>query len=232
MAIIGTLTSGPAARLVEDVMDACAMRAERDDSHHGYLGMSSIGQLCELRIWRGHNHALTLPIEGKTARIFANGHATEERVIGDIVLAGYRVSHRQHEVSDFGGRFAGHIDGVLHGLYRKPVLLEVKSAGDSRFQRFQFRGMAADPAYIGQVQCYMGYTGLRKALFVVENKNNQELYAERVRFDPAAFAALREKAWRILNSGTPPPGVDRTGCHFCDFKPVCEHRRKDDATWN
>jgi hypothetical protein len=61
----------------------------------------------------------------------------------------------------------------------------------------------------------MGYAGLRRALFVVEDKNNQALYMERVHFKPDVFETLRAKAWTILNLTAPPAGR-KGGCDWCD----------------
>ena len=204
-------------KLVSDVYEACSRRNAREPRRL-YLGMSSIGAACELQTWLRYNGMGETEVDGRVARIFDMGHSVEARVIADLMEAGYQIDGRQLEFEDFDGRFKGHCDGVIFGITKEPHILEIKSANDSSFKRFQARGLDSKPAYAAQVQCYMGYSGLKRALFLVENKNNQELYAERVHFNPKAFEAIRAKAWRILNAVNPPGGASGGDCYFCDFR--------------
>lgn len=203
--------------IVSRIYEACSARAGREP-RRGYLGMSQIGGECELKIWLDVNEGSPAPLDGRLARIFDNGNAVEERVVADLLEAGYPIDGRQMAFEDFGGRFKGHCDGVIHGITKEPHILEIKSANDSSFKNFKAHGLASKPAYAGQVQCYMGYSGLKRTLFVVENKNSQELYMERVAFHRPAFDALREKAWRILDSPLPPLPRKNSGCWWCDYR--------------
>jgi hypothetical protein len=144
------------------------------------------------------------------------GHSVEARVIADLRLV-YKVDGEQRGFSDFGGRFRGHCDGIIRGVTSRPHVLEIKSANDASFKRFRELGIGARAEYAAQVQCYMGYAGLERALFVVENKNDQSLLVRRVRFDAEAFAALRDKAWGILEAKAP-PAADRSDCRWCDHE--------------
>jgi hypothetical protein len=205
--------------LATTVYEACAARVAAEP-RRPYLGMSSIGDDCERSLWYGFHGYERKPVTGRVARVFAMGNAVEDRVVADLREAGFVIDGQQLEFVDFEGRFRGHCDGVIHGISRRPHILEIKSANEAGFMKFLQNGIASNPKYMAQVQCYMGYSGLQRALFVVENKNNQELFFERVHFDPGAFEALREKAWRILTAATEPPMAE-SECHWCDYKAVC-----------
>jgi hypothetical protein len=150
-------------------------------------------------------------------RVFEMGDLIEGYVKRLLRDAGYGVTGEQAEYSDFGGRFLGHCDGVISGVTRRDHVLEIKSASDSRFKGFAAKGPGYSPAYAAQLQCYMGYSGLERALFVVMNKNTQALLDVRVRFDPDAFAALKAKAARILAARWAPE-PDTSDCYFCPFR--------------
>ena len=210
-----------ACELVERVYQACADKANAEPPRT-YLGMSSIGDPCERKLWLAYQGVPKKPISGQRARIFANGHAVEARVVADLRAAGFEIDGQQLEFVDFDGRFRGHCDGVIHGVTAKPHVLEIKSANDEHFNKFVRHGIENSPAYAAQVQCYMGYAGLKRALFVVENKNNQKLHMERVHFEPARFENLRLKAWRILEAISEPEGKRTPLCgKWCDYETVC-----------
>ncbi len=211
-------------RIALEVYEACARRAMAEP-HRGYLGMSSIGKPCERSLWLQCHGADRDPIDGQLARRFDCGHATETRVLADLRAAGYTITGEQGEFSDFDGRFRGHCDGIIHGLSKSHPerLLEIKSANDASFKNFQRHGLKSKPVYEAQMQCYMGYGGHERGLFVVENKNNQELYTERVCFDRAAFEALKAKAKRILDAPEPPKKTsDESECRYgCSYNLAC-----------
>lgn len=201
-----------------NVYEACARKVSAEP-RRGYLGMSRIGHPCERALWLDLNQAERAPFEGRVARIFANGHLREDTIIADLEAAGYPIDGKQTEFSDFGGKFSGHRDGVIHNITKQPHLLEIKTANDANFKAFVKNGVKQKPEYWAQMQCYMGYGGQERGLFVVENKNNQELYTERVKFDSTAFEELKAKAKRVIEATTPPEKPeDESGCYWCQFK--------------
>lgn len=209
-------------RVTLEVYEACARRVAAEP-RRGYLGMSQIGKPCERALWLDINGAERVPTPGRTARIFDCGHATEARVIADLRAAGFVIDGDQDGFEDFDGRFRGHRDGVIHGVTKQPHLLEIKSANDASFKNFKKNGLKSKPVYEAQMQCYMGYGGQERGLFVVENKNNQEIYTERVYFDRQKFDDLKAKAGRILAAAEAPDKItDETECRFCDFRLVCD----------
>ena len=74
---------------------------------------------------------------------------------------------------------------------------------------------AVSEEYWAQVQCYMGYGGLDRAVWVVMNKDTCELYSERAHFAKSEFKALEEKAVRIINAKDKPPRGYPEGAREC-----------------
>lgn len=210
-------------RIALEVYEACARRAAAEP-RRGYLGMSQIGGLCERALWFQAHGADRDPFDGQTCRRWDCGHATEARVIADLRAAGYTITGEQDGFEDFGGRFKGHRDGVIHGISKSHPerLLEIKSANDAAFKTFQRHGLKSKPVYEAQMQCYMGYGHHERGLFMVENKNSQGLYTERVCFDLTTFEALKVKAKRILDAPEPPAKIaDESECRFCGYTVAC-----------
>lgn len=95
----------------------------------------------------------------------------------------------------------------------------------------------AKPVHHAQMQVYMGLApqfwnawGIdgeppRAALYMVHCKETDELYLERVHFDPEAFKELGFKAKEIIEAEAPPERIsfseDYYLCGWCDFKGIC-----------
>lgn len=193
--------------------------------------MSRIGERCARKLWYAFRGYSPAPLEGRAAMIFDMGDRVEDAVRHWLDAAGYRVEDAQREFSVHAGMFRGHCDGIIHGVTSRPHILEIKSANDRRFKAFQREGIrSVSPVYYCQAQCYMGYAGLERALFVVMNKNTCELYAERVHFSREDFEALHARAHAIITANDPPErppdhrdsaGEDAQICAWCDFHAVC-----------
>lgn len=196
------------------LFEACAARTAAEPPRR-YLGMSRIGEPCDRRLWLGLRSGEE--IGGHLARKFDMGHAVEARVLRDFAAAGFEVTEGQREFEDLGGMFRGHCDGVITLEDGERAILEIKSANDSSFKRFVSGGVAAKPEYEAQIHCYMGYAGLRLGVFVVENKNDQDLFVQRVPFDPGVYESSRARAARILEAESPPP-KKTDDCFWCPYK--------------
>ena len=75
------------------------------------------------------------------------------------------------------------------------------------------------------MQTYMHLTGMERAAYIAVNKNDDDLYFERVRYDAAFALRLVAKAHAIIAAEHPPARLsdDPTWwqCKFCDHAPVC-----------
>lgn len=213
-----------------------ALERERESQPpRAYLGMSGIGKKCERMLWFDFRQYTPKPIEGRALAIFAMGDDVEARIKQYLELAGYRVSDEQLGFQDLDGLFRGHCDGTVEGVTRRRHILECKSANDRHFQAFKQAGLRATwPEYYCQVQCYMGYSGLERALVVVQNKNNADLHTERVRFVAQDFYALRARALGIILTNTPPDPAYKDGareCEWCHQQIMCRRPSAQLQRW-
>lgn len=203
------------------------MIKSRRDSPRRYLGMSEIGDPCSRKLWLRLHTDYEPQFNGRMLRLFRAGHQIEKLIIADLRNAGYPVFGCQKKYQDFNGMFKGHPDGFIKGLEESDKLhvLEIKSASDKNFKLFKKTGIQDHSIYgakyHAQVQCYMGYSGLDRTLFIVENKDTSERYRERIRFNKKEFDQLRTKAQQIIEFVHPPKGLspraDWYQCRFCDF---------------
>lgn len=207
---------------IAEAMYEAASRYERGPKRH-YLGMSEIGHPCLRRLWYSFRGFTPSVPEGRLKMIYSLGDCVEEEVVKWLTMGGYQVSDRQRAFAEINGFFCGHWDGRIEGVTSKPHVLEIKSASAARFKAFQETGIRnVSEQYFAQVQCYMGYSGLERALFVIMNKNTCELYTERVHFDKDYFAATEEKARQVMSAVLPPEKVKSEAvCQWCPYHERC-----------
>jgi hypothetical protein len=76
-----------------------------------------------------------------------------------------------------------------------------------------------------QMNTYMGWTGYERALYAAVNKDTDELYFERVKFDALEFAKTQAKAEAIIFATLPPSRLSDDPayykCKMCDHREVC-----------
>ena len=86
------------------------------------------------------------------------------------------------------------------------MLLEVKSANNSRFNELQ-QGESYEQwsfNYATQILCYMASFNLKRALVVVYNKNDSSLYTEVVEAREGVLEEMTSKASKIISATDPP----------------------------
>jgi hypothetical protein len=139
----------------------------------------------------------------------------------------------QFGFSTAGGKFRGHIDGVIIGGpdigIPWPALWENKSVNAKAWNDLVKRGLAAArPLYYAQVQICMAYMELKRCLFTAVNKDTQELFHEIGPFDAPCAQALSDKAAAIIRAveahELPPRIADAPDyylCRFCPFSNRC-----------
>ncbi len=236
----GTVTS-QAAFHVNTLIDA-AITAERwKVPPRDYLGASHIGEPCSRRLV--YEFTGTPPDEGKdfdgrVLRIFEAGHVFEVLSIRWLRAAGFDLRTERSDGGQFGfsvagGKFRGHIDGVIVsgpdiGI-TWPALWEHKAINAKSWNDLVKRGLAlSKPVYYAQVQIYMAYLDVPVTLFSALNKDTQELFHEVTPFDAPHAQALSDKAVEILRAAEAhelPPRIaaapDFYLCRFCPFANRC-----------
>lgn len=203
-----------------------ASRARDAQGQRTYLGMSSIGDPCSRKIWYGFRGYTPSVLDGRIEMIFSLGSAVEAEVLKWLRQGGYQIEEQQSEYSALNDLFRGHCDGIIEGITQRKHILEIKSASASRFKAFQMGSIASvSPTYYAQVQCYMGYSGLDRAVWVVMNKNTCELYVERCHFEYEQFRRIELRARTIINNNHPPerlyPKEPGRECGMCEYRGHC-----------
>lgn len=222
----GNTTAAAVLRQIEEAQDS---------GHRPHLGASLIGHSCERHLWLTFRWALAHRWDGRMLRLFRIGQRAELRFVEELRAAGIEVhdvdaSGRQWRVSSekCGHHFGGSMDGAARGLPEAPKawhVVEFKTHNDKSFRELLAKGVqAAKPQHWAQMQVYMGLTGMDRALYYAENKNDAALYTERVHFDKASFDALEERALRVITAPEPPARIgsaDWYECKFCHHAAIC-----------
>ena len=213
---------------IEKAVYKSASDKNRQEPPRRYLGASAIGKPCERALWLGLRHE-GKPVEGRICRLFQTGHDHEERIITELRVSGYSVTHQQdrREIKFEGGTFSGALDGYLP--HYGSAGLEIKTHNDKSFKDLVKKGVkGSKPVHYDQMQSLMGLHEFPLFLYVAENKNDSTIYAEQIERDQERIDFLMKKAERILNAESPPPMISSDPayyiCKMCDFNHVC---RKD-----
>lgn len=209
---------------------------QRGDSQkkRTYLGGSEIGKDCERELWYSFRHCTTEDFSGRLYRLFDRGHKEEFRFVEELRGIGcevheYDSNGNQFEISSCNGHFKGHTDGAALGIPDAPKtwhLLEFKTSSAKEFKKLQGKGVKdAKPQHYAQMQVYMHLTGLTRALYLVVNKDNDELYGERVKYESDFAKGIIRKAERIIKAKIPPEKIteraDDFRCKFCSAHSLC-----------
>jgi hypothetical protein len=225
------------------VLDTGILKAAKKQAPRSYLGASTIGKPCSRSIQFDYFHVEPDPDKGfsaNTYRIFAVGHSLEALAIQWFRQAGFDLRTEKKDGSQFGfstagGRFAGHIDGVLCGgppmTIAFPALWECKTAQHKKWKEASEKGIAKSyPQYAAQVAIYQAYLELtdNPAILTMINKDNQKLYHEAIPFNPELAQKTSDKAATILqacDAGELLPRIansqDFYECKVCDFTQRC-----------
>jgi hypothetical protein len=211
-----------------------AYENDADNGNRPHLGASLIGHACERYLWLTFRWAGAKKFTGRMLRLFETGQLAEARFVANLRRIGVEVHDVQPDgtqwrVMALGGHFAGSMDGACVGLPEAPKtwhVLEFKTHNEKSFTELVKKGvLAAKPQHYAQMQIYMGLTGMERAMYMAVNKNNDELYSERVEFDPVEFAKLMARAERVVNANEPPLRCSNDPswfvCKMCDFADLC-----------
>jgi CRISPR/Cas system-associated exonuclease Cas4 (RecB family) len=199
-----------------------------------HLGASLIGDKCKRKLWYSFRWVKEVNHNGQLLRLFQTGHLAEPRFIEDLKRVGVKVyefdetTGQQFKVSECQGHFGGSMDGVGLGIgqSKKWHLLEFKTHNEKSFKELKEKGVKeAKPQHYAQMCVYMYLAGIERAYYMAVNKNNDELYGERLKSDNNHAKALIEKANSIIFADEPPTGISERAdwfeCKFCDYHDIC-----------
>lgn len=208
----------------------------KSEKRRGYLGASSLNPECARKLWYSFRFCSVPNFDGRMYRLFNTGHRAEDRFVAELRGVGLEVYEYDPEhdgeqigVVSLSGHFRGHLDGIVRGVpgaEKAWHVLECKTHNNKSFLALKKNGVKSHKIqHWNQMQVYMGLMKMDRALYVAENKDTDELYIERIKFDKDAFEKLLGWAETIIFCNIPPPrGFTRRDCYqcsYCESSTVC-----------
>ena len=168
--------------------------------------------------------------DARILRIFDNGHFTHARLESYIIAAVHSVKGKAwNELSyapDEKLRSGTADIGMI--LWGWPYLIEIKSIKRSGFEAL---GAEADPDHVGQLNQYMGISGVKAGFVLYENKDTQDLREYFVRYDHERWLANEQNVvdpvLAHVEAGTLPDKItEEDGCRmdWCQHYDYCKRR--------
>jgi len=197
------------------------------DWRRPHLGASIIGEPCSRKIWYSFRWFRKPTFDGRILRLFETGHLAECRIFYELKNIGIKIYGQQKSFTILP-HFSGSIDGIGEGFSesKAPHLLEVKTHNKKSWDDLNTNGVAeSKPQHFIQMQTYMGGLGIDRAYYLAINKDTDEIYAERIKYDHKIFLDIKAKADMIISSCDAPERIEenpaRFACRFCDYKNIC-----------
>lgn len=228
----------PPARFVERVYQAYEKNSA--DWRRPHLGASLLGNPCRRALWFSFRWAIAPNFPGRVLRLFDTGNREEGRIVADLRNAGITVFDRdpstgaQFRVS-FCEHSGGSLDGIAQGFEEAPKkwhVVEFKTHNEKSFNEVKTIGVQiAKPLHYAQMQTYMykmnqEFPGeFDRAMYIPVNKNNDEMWGERVRLDPLFAQQTIGKGIAVVESPRPAGLLSddpkHPDCLFCDYHGLC-----------
>ncbi len=201
-----------------------------------HLGASLIGHECSRHLWyifRWVKHEL---FEARMLRLFNRGHREEERFVEYLRGIGFEIHDvdtdgKQHRVSAVLGHFGGSFDGrgLSPGRYAvsERLLCEFKTkATGSGFNKLRELGVrVTNEQHYAQMCCYGVLYGFRFAIYMVVNKNDDDLHIEVVPLDHTIGAEYARRAEYVIMSPVAPARIAQQKtywkCKMCPHSDIC-----------
>lgn len=216
---------------------------EDNQERRAYLGASGVGHSCERKSWYYyHMPHLRKPLNDNGHLAVNCGHRAEATMAAYLRMIPGIELHTEQDgqqvgFSDFNGRFRGHLDGIIRGLYQAPKTVHVwehKDANQKKFNEFQRVKQKYGEknalynwniVYYGQAQLYMHYMGLTRHYMTVSLSGVRDFDSCRTEYNKEYAKMLVSRADRIINAKEPLTRIsnkpDYYECRWCDFNEVC-----------
>ena len=195
------------------------------------MGASLLGHPCRRWLWLSFRWAVREHFTGRMLRLFDRGQREEAVIVENLRRIGIIIHHTS---ADDGGqlfvKLAPHVGGSLDGIIESGVpgaektrhVAEFKTHNLKNFNELKAKGVfEAKRRHWCQMQCYMHGTGIKRALYVAVCKDNDELYTERVEYNPkAAEDIIRRGAEIVLTERMPEPLSADPAWYVCKMCPA------------
>lgn len=208
----------------------------KKDEFRTHLGASLIGRECPRELWYGFRWSTLKVVPARIVRLFNRGHLEEPRMVALLKTIGCEVwqfdeTGKQFRISGHQGHFGGSLDAAIKGIPDLPTgipaLGEFKTHNDKSYQKLVKEGvLSAKWEHFVQQQIYMGKKGLTHSLYMATNKNDDDIHAEIIEFDPKVAKRYEDRAGTLISATSAPPKINNASlgwykCKFCDHKDVC-----------
>jgi len=180
-----------------------------------HLGASLLGHPCERWLWLSFRWAVQEKFPGRMLRLFDRGKREEAAIVENLRRIGIVIHHTS---ADDGGqvhvKLAPHVGGSVDGIIESGVpgaektrhVAEFKTHNLKSFNELKNKGVfEAKRRHWCQMQCYMHGTKINRALYVAVCKDNDEIYTERVEYNPQAANDIISRGARIVLEEHLPP---------------------------
>jgi hypothetical protein len=230
--IAAELYAPPPPTLTVDAIYAAYVAAREDWDSLG-IDVGILGTECDRQLWYNlHWASYGEDINGQKLRLFETGNIEETRVIEDLQRIGAQVFGQQDRIRFVAGHVRGKRDGAVIGLPEAPVtehLLEIKSSNHKNFVPLRKKGVKeVKPLHYVQIQLGMHAFKEKRAMYLVVNKNDDDIYQERVEYDLEFCTRILARAESIVRAQEPPSRISDDpsffGCKFCRHVEVCHHQ--------
>ena len=203
-----------------------------------HLGASVIGDKCKRKLWYHFRWCTLTEHSGRLLRLFNRGHLEEARFIAMLEAIGAKLYTQDHKGNQFrinaeGGHFGGSCDAIALNIpdcdYSVPVLCEFKTSSEKYFTKLKKFGMMKEKfEHYVQMQIYMRKLAVNVGLYLVVNKNTDELYGEIIPLNSQLADEYIDRAVQIIRAKTPPNRINESPssyqCRFCDHAKVCHFK--------
>lgn len=222
---------------LREAINACSDAfSTEEQGFRTHLGCSLLGKKCARELWLSFRWAKKKVIPAKLQRLFNRGHMEEGRSvallrsIGCQVVPNDPITGKQFRVAGYLGHVGGSLDGVVRGLPDLSpdtwALQEFKTSGDKPFQKLKAFGCKEEKfEHYVQQQLYMNYYNLSWSLYLVTNKNDDDLHGELIQFDGITGPQYMDRGAQVVAADTPPAKINESpgwfGCRFCDMHTIC-----------
>jgi hypothetical protein len=215
-------------------------RDRASDFRRPHLGASQIGKPCSRALFYSFRWASDPNFQSRILRLFESGFKEEARIVDNLRAVGIEIYDRDPssgEQINFKEEscpmFSGSVDGIgikFPEAVKTWHIVELKTSSKKLYDKLVKEGIEkAKYEHYCQIQCYLRWSGLDRAMYIVCCKDDDRLYAERVYFDKDLAESLVEKAKRIIFSDVPPEKIsdnpDSMYCKWCEHAPTCHSGR-------
>jgi hypothetical protein len=207
-----------------------ALEEGHDDWESVGVPAGDVGVECDRAIWLSFRRASAPEeITWQKRRIFERGNIEEERLLDLLRMVGVTVWGEQDRVRAVGGHLRGKIDGRALGLLEAPKtehIVECKSAKHEVFRKVAKDGVRkGKPEHYATFQFYMYGLGIDRVVYMMTNKNDEDVHLERVHYDADFAIRAVARIERIINMPEPPTRLcskrDDFRGMFCRQAEVC-----------